>query len=391
MKLGPMIAVTFHSLVLVLQCAGADIPSAREILDRAIQQQLEVRNISFSFHSKNTILRDDQTHTEGTIATFSGEHVFFDGQHRSSRHYKQFGPSGNLEASYEALETFDGNLAKLLRTREGISKGFVDPSPLGHSPETGAWLFTGELYGVSEARESIERSSVLDQIQKQLASGKVEVTKNRDYRGREVYVLTSAMPWGSCTVQIDPHRGYSMVGLSSVISPVPLYNAKSVAYDTDYVELQEIDGTWLPKAARFRTRHEYEGERIVEIEHEIVLDELKRMTERPPSTYFSIDWPKDVLIKDRVLGIEYGREMEHPFDQMFTDIERDKEWSELEQHKIRVPERDSRVQVLPQHTLAGETTGELKFSDWAAWLVAGAVAMAITVLIVLQTRRATEN
>jgi len=106
-----------------------------------------------------------------------------------------------------------------------------------------------------------------------------------------------------------------------------------VTYETDNIVLEKIDGLWYPKEVRYRSTFKFPGGVSYQTSSFTVITDIEPLTTPPNDSVFVIDWPKDIRIVDRVLGIEYGQDLEHPLDQMYADLMADRAWLDTQKEK----------------------------------------------------------
>ena len=258
-----------------------------------------------------------------------GAHLYSEGRYRSEWAAKTSDLNGNAFGSNtEGINAWDGQSHDFLRNIESNQKGFIDPSPLGMSSSTGAWLLTGEINESWENRPNVDRDSIFSDIlqygnPETLVAELVEMEDETD-----VYHLVAELPWGKYELWIDPARGYNLVKAVMVFDQLPDdYGADTVRYELESVDLVQVDDVWIPEASKFRVRKSFEqGSLVTESDITVVFSDVELLTGDEPDSLFSIDWPANITIKDRVLGITYGRDEEHPLDSLLTDLDRDADW-----------------------------------------------------------------
>lgn len=274
----------------IVEALAAALANERQVLKRQ----------SFDYESSETALVDERSGTAGFKETAVGSHIIFDTLSRSSRQHAAFDDKGASLWQYTFLSTFDNSEARLLKKFEGVQTGFIDPEPLGESVLSGHWLMSGELYGISEEREGVPRSSLLSMFEERAAHDGLTATRTVDDMGSRV-VVAGSFSWGRAQIVLDPTRNYSVVGIDALIEPVPVYNnAESLHYKLDEIELEKTGGHWIPKTAVMETTAQFEGEKQIKTLTKIEVSNSQILDEKPPISEFSIEFPPNVVVSNRI-------------------------------------------------------------------------------------------
>ncbi|MEM7625725.1 MAG: hypothetical protein AAF333_08855 [Planctomycetota bacterium] len=302
-----------------------DEVSWEEVLRKAIATQESIQQIEFDFDSRVTTVRnDDFPEYVGWQRLSQGSHLVSDRRRRSLIDRQTLTPSGSVDFQASLKEVLDGENAKFLRTiNPSDPRGFIDPDSSGLPMSHAVWLTDGDLYGLRASNETVSQKHYLRQILEDSLSGS-QLKQERGPSGDLVYAINAELPWGQYEIWLDPAKDYSVVKLDATITEASVFLSRSVRYTTDYIELQEVDGRWFPESIKFRTVFETDTDGITEENTVVQLSNPRFSSERANDDEFIMDWPDYVYIHDRVLGIKYGRDQEHPLNQMALALMQDR-------------------------------------------------------------------
>ena len=330
--------------------AGAQNVDPSLILLQAEKSLKERQNISARFEGRYAIVQsvvpDEVGHVNMSV---TGNFLMSGGRHRCQMNcYYTDGDGTVQQRAWERISVFGKqykNLNRLDPDGSVENRGHINSQSNGYFMAGGTWMLTGSIDLFKEADCDYVLKSVFRNMLEQSVGDSLQACQEL-HQDRTLIRVEEMLPFGLCTVWIDPERDYNMVKFRVEMATSD-QSFPHITVESGMIGLIQIEDKWIPESASYtKTIEVHNDPRVgsgeLVYQADIHLHDIKFVSDSEPEHLFDLEFPPDTFVYNNILDIEYYAEDpdKHPVEYLVSEL--------ISKSKLARAESGSMADEVPQ-------------------------------------------